>query len=196
MLALVCCVQRWQSCSKPAAVVPVQIAQPAAKPSSPLAALASSMRPPPQQTPQKIFGVRPPTWAAPFLPQPGEKPSAYRDRIVPLVELVVAPQRARVERIHDQLPEAQRLALDAAAGKTAQAIQDRITAAVMDGELQAMKPMQGVTLAREVLDLVDQGNTEMVGSLTAEQREQLATSHFDFAEYLALGTHWEDALHH
>ena len=51
--------------------------------------------------------------------------------------------------------------------------------------------MTGVTLARDVLDIVDRGNTRFVGALTPDQR---AASTFDFADYLLFSTRWEDAL--
>ena len=51
--------------------------------------------------------------------------------------------------------------------------------------------MTGVTLARDVLDIVDRGNARFVGALTPEQR---AASGIDFADYLAFSTRWEDAL--
>jgi hypothetical protein len=54
--------------------------------------------------------------------------------------------------------------------------------------------MQGVTMARELLDIVDHGNTRFVSSLTADQRTELASNRFDFADYLLFATPWEDAL--
>jgi hypothetical protein len=118
---------------------------------------------------------------------------SYADRIVPVAEIVIAPQRARVARIHDALDEHERTELDAAAGEAAAAIEERITTALADGELQpsALRPMTGVTLARDVLDIVDRGNARFVGALTPEQR---AANHLDFADYLVFSTRWEDAL--
>jgi hypothetical protein len=201
VLALVCCVQRWQSCTHPERGGTTPSTEHVRTGESLRDALAHSFYAPPSATngdapalPRRtFFGFRPPAWAAHFLPQPGETLGAYRDRIVPIAEIVVAPQRARVARIRDQLAEPQRTALDAAASETAAAIEARITSAVVNGELQpsALRPMTGVALARDVLDLVDRGNAQYVGALTAEQR---AASTFDFADYLLFSTRWEDAL--
>jgi hypothetical protein len=54
--------------------------------------------------------------------------------------------------------------------------------------------MTGVSLARDVLDIVDRGNTQFVTALPADQRAQLAASHFDFADYLMFATPWQDAI--
>jgi hypothetical protein len=95
--------------------------------------------------------------------------------------------------MRDQLPESQRTALDAATSEAAAAIEARITSAIVNGEIQpsALRPMTGVTLARDVLDIVDRGNTRFVGGLTPDQR---AATTFDFADYLLFSTRWEDAL--
>ena len=201
VLAIVCCVQRWQSCVRTERVAQTPAGEHAHRGSSLRDALASSFDKPsgatsdgaPSLPTRTFFGLRPPAWAAHLLPQPGETMRAYRDRIVPIAEVVIAPQRARVARMRDQLADPQRTALDAAAGETAAAIEARITSAIVDGELQpsALRPMTGVTLARDVLDLVDRGNAQYVGALTAEQR---AASTIDFADYLAFSTRWEDAL--
>jgi hypothetical protein len=55
--------------------------------------------------------------------------------------------------------------------------------------------MTGVALARDVLDLVDRGNTRFLGTLRPDQRTSLASHRFDFADYLLFTAHWEDALH-
>jgi hypothetical protein len=132
-------------------------------------------------------------------PQPGETLRAYRDRMLPLAELTVAPQRARVARTRDDfahLDPHQRAELDAAVTDAAAAIQARILTAVTSGELRpaTFKPMAGVAIARDVLDIVDRGNTRFLGSLTADQKTELASHRFDFADYLLFTTHWEDAL--
>jgi hypothetical protein len=54
--------------------------------------------------------------------------------------------------------------------------------------------MAGVALARDVLDLVDRGNTRFVAALRPDQRAGLASHRFDFADYLLFTAHWEDAL--
>ncbi len=131
----------------------------------------------------------PPAWVQRFLPQPGEKLHEYRDRMLPIALIAVAPQRARVARMRDQLDDDQRTALDAAVDETALAIEARITSAVIAGEFQTVKPMTGVTMARDLLELVDKGNTRFASTLSAEQAK-----HFDFADYLVFSTKWEDAL--
>jgi len=60
--------------------------------------------------------------------------------------------------------------------------------------MSTFKPMAGVALARDVLDIVDKGNKRFVGSLTDGQRTKLATHPFDFGDYLVFSTRWEDAI--
>lgn len=143
-------------------------------------------------------GFRAPAWATQLAPQPGEKLRDYRDRILPLAVLAIAPQRARVARMRDALPldTRQRTELDAAVQDTATAIEQRVVTAIADGELRpaTFKPMTGVAIARDVLDIVDRGNARFASSLDAGQRAQLAANRFDFADYLLFSTHWEDAL--
>ncbi|MEP6859010.1 MAG: hypothetical protein ABJE66_00220 [Deltaproteobacteria bacterium] len=200
-LAIVCCVQRWQSCMRTDHVARPTSVEHERTGQSLRAALVHSFDTPnpasssdaPTLPNRTFFGFRPPAWAAHLLPQPGETMRAYRDRIVPIAQVVIAPQRARVARMRDQLPASQRTALDAATSEAAAAIEVRITSAIVNGELQpsALRPMTGVTLARDVLDIVDRGNTRFVGGLTPGQR---AGSTFDFADYLLFSTRWEDAL--
>jgi len=203
VLALVCCVQRWQSCTRTGSssgadsgASPTRIVEHVDGTRPSLArAVANAIAPVSSDTTKKsLFGVRLPAWAMHLLPQPGEKMRDYRDRIVPLAEVAVAPQRARVARMRDQLDDHQRAALDTAVGDAATAIEARVTTAIVNGELQTLKPMTGVTMARDVLDIVDRSNTQFVSALTADQREQLASSRFDFADYLLFSTRWEDAL--
>jgi hypothetical protein len=201
VLAIVCCVQRWQSCMRTERVAQTTTSEHAHTGSSLRDALASSFDKPsaaardgaPSLPTRTFFGFRPPAWAAHLLPQPGETMRAYRDRIVPIAEIVIAPQRARVARMRDQLADPQRAALDAASSEAAAAIEARITSAIVDGELQpsALRPMTGVSLARDVLDIVDRGNAQYVGALTPDQR---AATTIDFADYLVFSTRWEDAL--
>lgn len=200
VLALVCVVQRWQTCTRTAAHATTS-AEPAHTNPPLRDALAhafdnpssASAGPAPALPRRSFFGFHPPAWAARLLPQPGETMRAYRERIVPLAEIAIAPQRARVARLHDALDEHERSELDAAAAETATAIEARIATALANGELDpsAVKPMTGVALARDVLDLVDRGNARFIGALTPEQRAALT---FDFADYLVFSTRWEDAL--
>ena len=120
-----------------------------------------------------FYGFHAPAWALHLLPQPGETMRAYRERIVPIAQLAVAPQRARVARMRDALTLApkQRTELDAAVGDAATAIENRVAAAIMNGELQpaTFKPMTGVAMARDVLDIIDRGNTRFVNAHPARQ---------------------------
>ena len=56
------------------------------------------------------------------------------------------------------------------------------------------KPMAGVGVARDVLDLVDRANKRFLGGLSDEQRTVLAGHPFDFGDYLLFSTRWEDAI--
>jgi hypothetical protein len=149
-----------------------------------------------------MFGVKLPGWARSLMPQAGEDMRSYRDRMIPLAQLAVAPHRNRVARSSDDFAKAanldvhQRAELDAAARETAQAIEDRLFNAVLSGEIQpaTFKPMAGVAVARDVLDLVDRGNKKFLGSLRSDQRTWLANHPFDFGDYLLFSTKWEDAI--
>lgn len=206
VLAAICGYQRYQSCTHAAAPIEPAIAEarPAhATPSTPAPPPALPAAPaldPAAAAPGKSFyGFKVPAWALRLAPQRGETPRAYRDRILPLAQAAIAPQRARVARTRDdfaRLDPHQRAELDAAVADAAAAIQARILTAVTSGELRpaTFKPMAGVAIARDVLDIVDRGNTRFLGSLTADQKTELASHRFDFADYLLFTTHWEDAL--
>jgi hypothetical protein len=56
------------------------------------------------------------------------------------------------------------------------------------------KPMTGVTLARDVLDTVDQANRRFMATLREDQKAAMAKHPFDFADYLLFSARWEDAL--
>jgi hypothetical protein len=148
------------------------------------------------------FRIQVPGWAWSLLPQSGEDLRKYRDRMLPLARAALAPHRARVARSRDDLARElgldarQREVLDAATRETAQAIQDRLFTAALGGELApaAFKPMTAISLAREVLSLVDTANQRFVGALGQGQRDQLARHPFDFADYLLFSTPWEDAI--
>ncbi|MBS1123809.1 MAG: hypothetical protein H6Q90_6037 [Deltaproteobacteria bacterium] len=150
----------------------------------------------------RLFGVPIPAWARSLTPQPGEDLRDYRDRMIPLAQLAVAPQRARISRSKEDFTKLANLdaqqvaALDATARETATAIQDRLFNAVLSGELSpsTFKPMAGVSVARDVLDLVDRASKKFTGSLREDQRGKLATHPFDFADYLVFSTRWEDAI--
>jgi hypothetical protein len=148
-----------------------------------------------------IYGFKVPGWAMWFAPQPGEDMLAYRDRIVPVAQRAIAPQRARVARVRDDfaqqahLDQHQLAELDGATKDAATEIENRLVSAVMNGEFSpATKPMAGVELARELLDDVDHQNKRFLAALTDDQRAQLEQNRFDFGDYLLFSTPWEEAL--
>ncbi|HEX7838925.1 MAG TPA: hypothetical protein VF469_15715 [Kofleriaceae bacterium] len=204
-LAVICGCQRWQSCTHAAA--PAEPATPEVRRVAEITTTAPPVLPDapspgePVAGPGKSFyGFKVPAWAMRLAPQRGETMRAYRDRILPLAEIAVAPQRARVARTladFANLDPHQRAELDAAVAAAAKAIQDRVTTAFASGELRpaTFKPMTGIAIARDVLDIVDRGNTRFLSSLAPDQRTQLASHRFDFADYLVFSAHWEDALH-
>lgn len=148
------------------------------------------------------YGFTVPSWALRLARQRGEDLRSYRDRVLPLAQAVIAPQRARVARGRDafvqlaNLDPHQRAELDGAAQETASALQDRVMAAVLDGELSpaTFKPMIGVAVARDLLDIVARGNRRFLDSLRDDQRAKLTRHPFDFGDYLVFSTPWEDAL--
>lgn len=149
-----------------------------------------------------LAGFQIPSWATWLLPQPGEDLLAYRDRIVPIAQAAIAPQRARVARSLDDFATAarldpqQRAALDRATQGAANAIETRVMSSVLGGDFSpaTFKPMTAISVARDVLDDIDRGNQAFLASLTDDQRALLAQHPFDFADYLAFSTRWEDAL--
>ena len=76
------------------------------------------------------------------------------------------------------------------------AIQDKVMGGIMSGDLMPahFKPMTGVTLARDVLDSVDQANRKFLATLREDQKAALARHPFDFADYMLFSARWEDAL--
>ena len=149
-----------------------------------------------------FYGFTAPPWAVWLMPHPGESVRDYRDRVLPLAQSAIAPQRARVARSRDEfatianLDPKQRAALDAATSETASALEERVMDAVMNGEVapSTFKPMTGVGLAKDLLDIVGRGNQRFVTSLTEDQRAKLAQHPFDFGDYLVFSTPWESAL--
>jgi hypothetical protein len=215
VLGLACGWMQWRACNRPA-VVDETVADCSSSSSMKTHTYSSnSLRDehrssddtePPPVAPKapgtSVFGVAIPSWARSLAPQPGEDLRDYRDRMIPLAQLAVAPQRARIARGREDfakvanLDETQKAALDTNARETATAIQDRLFNAVLSGEVSpsTFKPMAGVALARDVLDIVDKGNKRFVGSLREDQRGALATHPFDFGDYLVFSTRWEDAI--
>jgi hypothetical protein len=212
VLAVLCCYQRWQSCTPAAPTRPGPLTTMSPEPrgaETKATAILTRSHGPSLDEPvtdavaasgKSFHGFKVPAWAMRLAPQPGETMRAYRDRILPLAEIAVAPQRARVARSRDDfasLEPHQRAELDAAVAEAAKAIQDRVAAAFAGGELRptAIKPMAGIAVARDVLAIVDRGNTRFLNALTPDQRTRLASHRFDFADYLVFTARWEDALH-
>jgi hypothetical protein len=212
VLAVVCCYQRWHSCThshastKPASSEASSDGDSATS-DSPSASSGFTRATPIPSLPaepggkggKSFYGFKVPAWAMKLAPQPGEKMRDYRDRIVPLAQMAMAPQRARVAKTRDDfamLDAKQRAELDGAVDQTAKAIQDRIMNGVLSGELRpgTFKPMTGIAVARDVLDIIDHGNQRFMSSLTDDQRTKLASHRFDFADYLLFSAKWEDAF--
>lgn len=215
VLAVICAYQTWRGCHRvaPKAAEPteeqcretLQITRVSQRASETRPAREDNAEPAPELAAApglSIGGFKIPEWARWLAPQPGENLLDYRDRIVPIAQAAVAPQRARVARGRDDfakvanLDAQQRAQLDAAAAEAATAIQDKVIGSLMNGDLMpsTFKPMTGVALARDVLDTIDQANRRFIGSLREDQKDQLAQHPFDFADYLLFSTRWEDAL--
>lgn len=206
VLAVTCGYQRWHSCTHATSSSP-RIASDdrgASSSSDAPRPWTAAPRPPALDAPsapaRTFYGFKLPAAVARLAPQPGETMRDYRDRVLPVIELAIAPQRARVARTRDDfatLAPQQRAELDAAVQEAATAIQARVMDAIGSGELRpgTFKPMTGVTIARDLLDIVDRGNTRFQRSLTPDQRTELASHRFDFADYLLFTTPWENALH-
>jgi hypothetical protein len=213
ILAVICCVQLWHSCTRSTSTA---MTQPpgdcrTATVSSEDASSRATIRPADRASARapaddaaarttSFHGFKIPAWLMRLAPQPGETMRDYRDRILPLARIAIAPQRARVARTRDDfatLDPHQRAELDGAVREAAGAIQDRLMNGLTSGELRpaTFKPMTGITMARDLLDIVDRGNTRFQNALTPDQRTRLASHRFDFAEYLVFSAHWEDALH-
>jgi hypothetical protein len=150
----------------------------------------------------RLGAIKLPAWSLWLMPHPGESMLAYRDRMVPLAQTVLAPQRARVARSRDDFAKAvgldsqQRAQLDGAVADAAGQIEDKMMNAFMSGDLSpsTFKPMTGVSLARDVLDIVDRANGRFVSSLREDQKTKMAQHPFDFADYLVFSARWEEAL--
>ncbi|HEX3481481.1 MAG TPA: hypothetical protein VHT91_40990 [Kofleriaceae bacterium] len=214
-LAAACVVLLWRDCGRssdprPAADCPrpVPVARgeraASAEPAEPTDREARAPAEPaePGEIGPTLYGIELPPWLVWIAPHPGEDLREYRDRMLPLAVAAIAPQRARVARSLDSfaalahLDPGQRTALDTATRDTAAALQDRVLAAVLDGELApaTFKPMAGVGVARALLDIVERGNRRFLEALREDQRAALAQHPFDFGDYLVFSTRWEDAL--
>jgi hypothetical protein len=212
VLAVICCVQLWHSCTRSTStamtkppsdgrtttVSSIGSPNPVIRPADRASASAPADDAPART--RSFYGFTIPAWVMHLAPQPGETMRDYRDRILPLARIAIAPQRARVARTRDDfatLDPHQRAELDGAVQEAAGAIEDRLMNGLTSGELRpaTFKPMTGIAMARDVLDIIDRGNTRFLNTLTPDQRTRLASHRFDFADYLVFSAHWEDALH-
>ncbi len=139
--------------------------------------------------------------AAAFAPLPDETMFDYRDRILPVAEQLLAPQRARVQRDLDRfadeagLDAEQRAALDQTVRDTADRLRERVIQGVMNGEVMPpWRPTSVVGFGRDVLDILDQMAHRFRDSLTPAQRDALDAGRFDPIDYLAFSTRWEEML--
>jgi hypothetical protein len=144
-----------------------------------------------------------PHWLVKFFsPKPDETILDYRDRVLPVVQAVVEPQRIRVaENWRDfaeqaQLTGAQKAELNAAVDQAVESLMDQTFQAVLSGEILPpnLKPSTGVTFARDLLDTVDRANQRFRAVLRPDQLELYDRSRFDVADYLLFATRWEELL--
>lgn len=214
-LGALCLFQTWRGCHTPEARVEVRTAECDEQPAR--ITHSSSWDDPSESTTNakrengesiesaggpRLGAIKLPAWSLWLMPHPGESMLDYRDRMVPLAQTVLAPQRARVARSRDDFAKAvgldsqQRAQLDGAVADAAGQIEDKLMNAFMSGDLapSTFKPMTGVSLARDVLDVVDTANRRFVSSLREDQRAKMAQHPFDFADYLVFSARWEEAL--
>jgi hypothetical protein len=215
-LGLICLYQTWRGCHSTVATAPDPAAAECAP--SPTTMRTSSGWDSPRETPAKahdddapsepapegpkLGAIKLPAWTLWLAPHPGESMLAYRDRMVPIAQTMLAPHRARVAKSRDDfaklvgLDAQQRAQLDGAVQEAATQIEDKVMNAFMAGDLSpaTFKPMTGVALARDVLDSVDQANKRFVSTLREDQKAKMAQHPFDFADYLLFSARWEDVL--
>lgn len=214
VLMLVCTYQAWRGCHREPARAADTAAEHTRESSRmayasadhddrPMAPATAEAQPAVAEAPGiSLGGFKVPAWAMWLAPQPGENLLDYRDRIVPIAQAAIAPHRERVAKSREDfakrvgLDAQQRAQLDSAVQEAQTAIQDKVMGALMSGDLMPahFKPMTGVSLARDVLDSIDQANRKFMGSLHEDQKAALAQHPFDFADYLLFSARWEDAL--
>ncbi len=129
----------------------------------------------------------------------GEDLLAYRDRVLPIAQAVVAPQRVRVGHQRQAMEARARLdarqqqELDAAVMDASDAIVNRVWQAVADQELWPRpRPAAGVALAADLLTSVTAADRRFRATLRDDQRAALDESGFDVADYLLFSVPWEE----
>jgi hypothetical protein len=142
-------------------------------------------------------------WVADFVkPRPGEGLLEYRDRLVPVAQVAIAPQRAAAERslagsiTAAGLGDAGRAQVDEILGEAQSLLKQRIQNAVFGGELfgPGVAPIDSVKFARDLLDTVIAADTALRAALTPAQRRAFDDSGFDVAVYLLVATRWEQII--
>ena len=129
----------------------------------------------------------------------GEDLLAYRDRVLPMAQAVVAPQRVRVGNQREAMMARARLdarqqgELDAAVMDASDAIVNRVWQAVANQELWPRpRPSAGVALAADVLASVTAADRRFRAALRDDQRAAVDESGFDVADYLLFSVPWEE----
>ncbi len=129
----------------------------------------------------------------------GEDLLAYRDRVLPIAQAVVAPQRVRVGHQRQVMEARARLdarqlqELDAAVMDASDAIVNRVCLAGADPELWPRpRPSAGVALAADLLTSVTAADRRFRATLRDDQRAEVDESGFDVADYLFFSVPWEE----
>jgi hypothetical protein len=139
-------------------------------------------------------------WAIELIrPRDGEDLMAYRDRVLPIAQAVVEPQRRRVAEKQRQMAAAARLderqmaELDAAVSQAADEIVNRVWQAVGTEEIwPRLRPSAGVALAADLLTSVAAADRRFRAALSAEQLAIVDSTRFDVADYLVFSVPWEE----
>jgi hypothetical protein len=139
-------------------------------------------------------------WAVELLrPREGEDLLAYRDRVLPIAQAVVAPQRLRVGERRRRMTASARLdagqneELDAAVSDASDEIVNRVWQALATDEIWPRpRPSAGVALAADLLRSVTAAETRFRAVLRDDQRAAVDQSGFDFVDYLVFSVPWEE----
>ncbi len=129
----------------------------------------------------------------------GEDLFAYRDRVLPIAQAVVGPQRVRVGNQRQTMTSRARLdarqqeELDAAVMDASDAIVNRVWQAVANQEVWPRpRPAAGVALAADVLTSVTAADRRFRAALRDDQRAAVDETGFDVADYLLFSVPWEE----
>jgi hypothetical protein len=142
-------------------------------------------------------------WLAGFVrPQPGEGIFEYRDRLVPVAQMAIAPHRQAVDGLLDRsiagagLSAGDRAEVDAIIGDAQRQLKERIQNGVFGGELfgPGAKPIGGVRFARDLLEVVIAADDALRAALSPAERRAFDEVGFDLAFYLLVATRWEELI--